>query len=190
MCLALALTRCLDSAVLFLPPAANPEVACCTIPSPTRHASAAIHPRLFAGGDSHRSQGFRYPWKPYAPPRIPAMFLPPAAARTSRGCVGGMWRGHGSWGKETPGYGADRLRRKRAGGGRLNRAGVPQIPHFLFRIGEMCHAPYRLPRSGATATTENTGKYEVLQKPPQSLDTDVQQGYAKRLRAALAEPGK
>ncbi len=26
-----------------------------------------------------------------------------------------MWCGHGAWGKETPGYGADRLRRKRRG---------------------------------------------------------------------------
>ena len=80
------------------------------IPSPTRHVPAPIHPRLFAGGDSHRSQGFLYPWKPYAPPHIPvycrfvpppqaaeqtgkrvgtpAMFLPPAAAKTSRECVG------------------------------------------------------------------------------------------------------
>ena len=107
----LGVKRCLDSAVLFLPPAANPEVACYgTISSPTRRAPAATDPRLFAGGDSHRSQGFLYPWKPYAPPHIPvycrfvpppqaaeqtgkpvgtpAMFLPPAAAKTSRECVG------------------------------------------------------------------------------------------------------
>ena len=80
------------------------------IPSPTRHVPAPIHPRLFAGGDSHRSQGFLYPWKPYAPPHIPvycrfvpppqaaeqtgkpvgtpAMLLPPAAAKASRECVG------------------------------------------------------------------------------------------------------
>ena len=107
----LGLTPCFDSTVLFPPLAANPEVACYgMIPSPTRHVPAPIHPRLFAGGDSHRSQGFLYPWKPYAPPHIPvycrfvpppqaaeqtgkpvgtpAMFLPPAAAKTSRECVG------------------------------------------------------------------------------------------------------
>jgi len=76
----------------------------------TRHVPAAMHPRPFAGGDSHRSQGFLYPWKPYAPPHIPvycrfvpppaaaeqtgkpvgtpAMLLPPAAAKASRECVG------------------------------------------------------------------------------------------------------
>ena len=106
----LGLTPCFDSAVLFPPLAANPEVACYgMIPSPTRQP-APIHPRLFAGGDSHRSQGFLYPWKPYAPPHIPvycrfvpppaaaeqtgkpvgtpAMLLPPAAAKASRECVG------------------------------------------------------------------------------------------------------
>ncbi len=41
--------------------------------------------------------------------------LPPAAAK-HRETVRGMWRGHGSWGRETPGYGNNRLRRKRAGG--------------------------------------------------------------------------
>ena len=41
--------------------------------------------------------------------------LPPAAAK-HRENVRGMWRGHGSWGRETPGYGNNRLRRKRAGG--------------------------------------------------------------------------
>ncbi len=41
--------------------------------------------------------------------------LPPAAAK-HRGNGRGMWRGHGSWGRETPGYGNNRLRRKRAGG--------------------------------------------------------------------------
>ena len=114
----LGLTPCFDSAVLFPPLAANPEVACYgMIPSPTRHVPAPIHPRLFAGGDSHRSQGFLYPWKPYAPPHIPvycrfvpppaaaeqtgkpvgtpAMLLPPAAAKTSWECVGECGAGIG-----------------------------------------------------------------------------------------------
>ncbi len=136
----LGLTPCFDSAVLFPPLAANPEVACYgMIPSPTRHVPAPIHPRLFAVGDSHRSQGFLYPWKPYAPPHIPvySRFVPPPQAAEQTGkrpnrsehprCLcrrrrqrhrgNGIWRGHEAWGKETPGYGADRLRRKRAGGG-------------------------------------------------------------------------
>ena len=40
----------------------------------TRHVPAAMHPRPFAGGDSHRSQGFLYPWKPSAPPHLSASF--------------------------------------------------------------------------------------------------------------------
>jgi len=164
----LGLTRFLDSAVLFLP-SANPKVACYgTISTPTRRAPAATDPRLFAVGDSHRSQGFLYPWKPYAPPHIPvySRFVPPPQAAEQTGkrpnrsehrrCLcrlrrqrhrgNGIWRGHEAWGKETPGYGADRLRRKRAGGGGLNAPPPASLAALLHRArssSDQRHNPTR-----------------------------------------------
>ncbi len=86
--------------------------------------------RVFAVGDQHRMVNPPDPWPRHIPQHIPAMFLPPTAAKTSRvfrpvcrfvpppaaAEQTGNKRGCGvvrmvSRGKETPGYGANRLRR-------------------------------------------------------------------------------
>jgi len=56
----------------------------------------------------------------------------PAAAAKHRENVRGMWRGYGSWGRETPGYGNNRLQRKRAGG--AGREGAVTNSHSTLRV--------------------------------------------------------
>ncbi len=182
----LGLTRFLDSAVLFLP-SANPKVACYgTISTPTRRAPAATDPRLFAVGDSHRSQGFLYPWKPYAPPHIPvySRFVPPPQAAEQTGkrpkqsehprCLcrlrrqrhrgNGIWRGHES------------LRNPKSPQPQLfDSPGRASRPVAFSRIGWAVlakHAPILFPRAKRNRTTSHSCNNAWLQESagtPQGL---------------------
>ncbi len=104
--------------------------------SPTRHVPAPIHPRYSPEAIRTVARGFftpgnhtHHPTSPFIAglfrrrrrrnkPQIGRKTHDVFAACGGKNIVGmcwGMWCGHGSWGKETPGYGADRLRRKRRG---------------------------------------------------------------------------